>query len=156
MGSSILCLGLQELLAVAYELLAVACEIYFPDQRLNLGCLHWECSLSHCTSREIPLSLLHLNKSLSNCCCCCVVAKVHPTLFDPASQAPLSRGFSRQEYWSGLPFLSAVAPPDPRIKPMPPVLAGGFFTAELPGKPCLSNTQSLFFWASRMFTVGHY
>ena len=42
--------------------------------------------------------------------CCCVVAKLCPTLCDPAwpvaRQAPLSMGFSRQEYWSGLPFLS--------------------------------------------------
>ena len=55
-----------------------------------------------------------------------------------ACQAPLSMGFSRQEYWSGLPFLSPRASSQPRIKPESPVflsLAGRFFTAEPPGKP---------------------
>ena len=44
-----------------------------------------------------------------------------------ACQAPLSMGFSRQEYWSGLPFLSPDDLPDPRIEPASPALAGGFF-----------------------------
>ena len=40
---------------------------------------------------------------------CCLVTKSCPTLLTPwtvAHQAPLSIGFSRQEYWSGLPFPS--------------------------------------------------
>ena len=52
--------------------------------------------------------------------------------------APLSMGFSRQESWSGLPFLPPGDLPDPGIKPVSPVspaLAGGFFTTEPPGKP---------------------
>ena len=44
-----------------------------------------------------------------------------------AHQAPLSMGFPRQEYWSGLPFLSPGALPDPGIKPVFPALAGDFF-----------------------------
>ena len=46
-------------------------------------------------------------------------------------QAPLSMGFSRQEYWSGLPFTPSGDLPDPGIKPessVSPALAGGFFT----------------------------
>ena len=46
-------------------------------------------------------------------------------------QIPLSMGFSRQEYWSGLPFLPPVNLPDPEIEttsPEHPELAGGFFT----------------------------
>ena len=53
-------------------------------------------------------------------------------------QAPLSMGFSQQEYWSGLPFPSPRDLPDPGIKPVSPVtsaLAGGLFTTEPPGKP---------------------
>ena len=49
-----------------------------------------------------------------------------------ARQAPLSMGFSRQEYWSGFPCSSPGGPPDPEITPMslkPPALADGFFTA---------------------------
>ena len=45
-----------------------------------------------------------------------------------ARQAPLSMGFSRQEYWSGLPFPSPGDLPDPGIEPTSPALAGGFFT----------------------------
>jgi hypothetical protein len=44
-------------------------------------------------------------------------------------------GFSRQEYWSGLPSLSPGNLPDLRIELVSPVLAGGFFTAETTGKP---------------------
>jgi len=51
-----------------------------------------------------------------------------------ACQAPLSMGFPRQEYWSGLPFPSPDLP-DPEIEPMSPALAGRFFTAEPRGKP---------------------
>ena len=46
-------------------------------------------------------------------------------------QRSLSMGFSRQEYWSGLPFPSSGDLPDPGIEPaslMSPALAGGFFT----------------------------
>ena len=48
-----------------------------------------------------------------------------------ARQAPLSMGFSRQEYWSGLPFPSPGDLPNPGIEPpslMSPVLTGMFFT----------------------------
>ena len=45
-----------------------------------------------------------------------------------ARQAPLSMGFSRQEYWSGLPFPSPGDPPHPGIESKSPALAGGFFT----------------------------
>ena len=45
-----------------------------------------------------------------------------------AHQAPLSMGFSRQEYWSGLPFPSPGDLPSPGIKPESPALADGFFT----------------------------
>ena len=60
-----------------------------------------------------------------------------PSLCDPMDcslhQAPLSTGFSRQEYWSGLPSPSPRDLPDPGINTMPPELVGTIFTAELPG-----------------------
>ena len=46
-------------------------------------------------------------------------------------------GFSRQEYWSGLPFPPPGDLPDPGIEPASPALAGGVFTRELPGKPTI-------------------
>ena len=45
-------------------------------------------------------------------------------------QAPLSMGFPRQEYWSGLPFLSPGDLHNPALEPTSPALTGGFFTAE--------------------------
>ena len=53
------------------------------------------------------------------------------TLWTVAHQAPLCMGFSKQEYWSGLPFPPPGDLPNPGIKPvsvMSPALIGGFFT----------------------------
>ena len=66
------------------------------------------------------------------------------TLWTTACQAPLYIGFSRQEYWHGLPFPSPGDLPDSGIKPMSPALAGGFFTTEPPGKPTWRATRSQF------------
>ena len=52
-----------------------------------------------------------------------------------ACQAPPSRGFPRQEYWSGLPFPSPGDLPNPGMEPASPALAGRFFITEPPGKP---------------------
>ena len=51
-----------------------------------------------------------------------------------ACQAPLSMRFSRQEYWSGLPFPSSGHLPDPGIKPRFPVLQADSLPSEPPGK----------------------
>ena len=48
------------------------------------------------------------------------------TLWTVAGQTPLSMGFSRQEYWSGLPLPPPRDLPDPEIKPMFPAVAGRF------------------------------
>ena len=67
-------------------------------------------------------------------------AQSNLTLCDPVDctrQAPLSMEFSRQEYWSGLPFPTPADLPDPGIEPISlasPALVGGFFTTELPGQ----------------------
>ena len=52
-------------------------------------------------------------------------------------QASLSMGFSRQEYWSGLPFPSPGDLPDPRIEPRSPALQADSLPSEPPGKPIL-------------------
>ena len=71
--------------------------------------------------------------------CVCVCAKLTqscPTLSNPrpvARQAPLFTGFSRQEYWSGLPLLQGIFPTqglNPHLL-MSPALAGGFFTTSV-------------------------
>ena len=71
------------------------------------------------------------------------------TLWTAACQAPLSMGFSRQDYWSELPFPSAGDLPDLGIKPMAPALAGRFvylfiylfITTEPPGKPSIKKAE---------------
>ena len=50
-------------------------------------------------------------------------------------QAPLSMEFSRQEYWSGLPFPSPGDLPNPGIKPESPALQADALLFELLGKP---------------------
>ena len=55
-----------------------------------------------------------------------------------AYQAPPSMEFSRQEYWSGLPFPSPGDLPDPGIKPIFPALQADALPSEPPGKPQLT------------------
>ena len=81
-----------------------------------------------------PWSMWHL-RSLTRDRTCCLFS--HVQLFTSpwivARQSPLSMGFSRQEYWSGLLFPSPGTLPYPGIKPaflLSPALAGGFFTGE--------------------------
>ena len=67
------------------------------------------------------------------------------TTWTAAHQAPLSMEFSRQEYWSGLPFLSPGDLPDPGIEhvsPVSPALVGRFFTTAPNGKPVKPLTHS--------------
>ena len=61
-----------------------------------------------------------------------------------AFQAPPCMGFSRQDYWSGLPFPSPGDLPDPGNDPESPALAGRFFTTELQGSPGLLLYQCRF------------
>ena len=70
--------------------------------------------------------------------CVCVYVSDSATLWTVAHQAPLSMGFSRQEYWSRLLCPPPGDLPDPGIEPaslMPPALAGGYFTASTTWKP---------------------
>ena len=55
------------------------------------------------------------------CVCALSPVRFFETSWTRAHQAPLSTGFARQEYWSGLPFLSPGHLSDPGIKPMSPV-----------------------------------
>ncbi|KAB0349667.1 hypothetical protein FD755_015209 [Muntiacus reevesi] len=76
----------------------------------------------------------------------CSVARSCPSLCRPMDCTPsgsLSMGFSRQKYWSGLPFPSPGDLPDPGIKPVSPALAGRFFTTEPPRKPITPDLNKL-------------
>ena len=68
----------------------------------------------------------------------CSVVSDSVTPWVAVFQAPLSMGFSRQEYWNGLPFPSPVDLPNPGMEPafsMSPALAGEFFTTDPPVNP---------------------
>ena len=73
----------------------------------------------HLTERETVKSLSHV--------------RLFVTPWTVAGQA--SMGFSRQECWSGSPFPSPGALPDPGIEPRSPALQADAFPSEPPGKP---------------------
>ena len=81
------------------------------------------------------------NSKGEGACKCAKLLQSCLTLCNPwtvARQAPLSMGFSRQGYWSGLPRPPPGDLPDPGIEPKSPgspALAGGYFTSSPPGKP---------------------
>ena len=62
--------------------------------------------------------------------------RLFATPWTVAYQAPPSMGFSRQEYWSGLPFPSPGDLHDPGIKPGSPTLQADALTSEPQGKLC--------------------
>ena len=98
-----------------------------PDPGLNRGLLHFRqilYQLSYQGSKNTG------TKTLQSCL-------ILVTPWTVVCRIPLSMGFFRQEYWSGLPFPSPGDLPDPGIEPaspVPPALAGRFFTSEPPGK----------------------
>ena len=91
--------------------------------------------------------------------------RLYVTLWTVAHQAPLSMGFSRQEYWSGFPCSPPGDLPYPGVKPdslTSPALAGRFFTtsAARETEPCMDCILlqlvschpaylTLFFWAPK-------
>ena len=65
-------------------------------------------------------------------------------------------GYSRQEFWCGLPFPSPGDLPDPGIKPMSPALASGFFTTEPPGNsvPESGTKTTKEYWSEGVMQIG--
>ena len=100
-----------------------------PIKHQHLGQSLWEIKTSFLilVCVKIPLPAFILVQF------CCSVGKSCLTLCDPVDstpEAPLSIGFSRQEYWSGLLFPSPGGLPHSGIEPtsaVSPALAGGFF-----------------------------
>ena len=117
----------------------------------SFACLLWKNVYSsplliflktNCFALYYFLLLSYMNSLYILKVCMHAVTRSCPVLCDPvdyiAHQAPLSREFSRQEYWSGLPFPSPGGLPNPRIEPASPAspaVAGRFFTSVPPGKP---------------------
>ena len=79
------------------------------------------------------------------CRCCCLVARLCPAPLQPHGLYParlLCPWISKQEYWSGLPFLFSRGSFWPRDWIQISYIAGRFFTAEPPGKPQSGGTIS--------------
>ena len=85
-----------------------------------------------CTFSLLPPYAFHNYMYVHECMLSCFSrVRLIVTLWMPACQAPLSLGFSRHEYWSGLPCPPSGDLPNPGIELMSlmsPALAGGFFT----------------------------
>ena len=71
---------------------------------------------------------------MSVCVSCSVVSDSFANLSTVTRQAPLSMEFSRQEYWSGLPFLTPGDLSDLGIEPESPTLQADSLPSEPPGK----------------------
>ena len=92
--------------------------------------------------RQINMHVLQINQTFKpffifKYYFCCSVAKSYLTLCNPmdCSQAPLSRGFPRQKYWSGLPFPPPGDLPDPGIEPASPALQADSLPLSHRGSP---------------------
>ena len=99
-----------------------------------LHCKEILCHLSHQGSRVISV---YLHKY---CTCMLSCIWLFEAQWTVVLRCPLSMGFSRQEYWTGLPFPPPGDLPDPEIKTgsqESPALLWRFFTTEPPGKPYL-------------------
>ena len=115
------------------------------DLKTYRGTLTWENSINNSTEQDnkasgkaIIHSVLALKvkvKSLG------VSDSMTPQTV--AHQAPPSMRFSRQEYWSGLPFPSLGDLPKAGIEPRSPALRADALTSEPPGKPCAHISASL-------------
>ena len=88
------------------------------------------------TLGEWIYSALHL--CMLSCFSC---VQLFVTLWTVAHQPPLFMEFSRQEYWSGLPFPSPGDLPDPVIEAGSPALQSNSLPSEPPGKPPIQNKK---------------
>ena len=113
-------------------------SIKFPN-RQNLSCLYYHCAYVIMWEKTLKKCVIQPTKEGMLICkmqVCMLSHFSHVLLFATpwtlVCQAPLSMGFSRQEYWCGLPCPLPGNLPDPGIKPEYPTslaLAGGFFTS---------------------------
>ena len=79
-------------------------------------------------------------------CYCLVVSNSFTTPWTVTHQAPLSMGFPRQEYWSGLPFLSPEDLPNSGIEPTSPAWQVGSLLLSHLGRPECCYYQSFLLW----------
>ena len=123
----------------------------FPGKSNGVGC--------HCLLRQMTLVPINYHTFFFQCVviivsvCVCVLNCIRLFVSHGLQPARLlcAWNFSRQEYWSGLPFPPPGDLPNLGIEPMslgPPALAGGFFPMAPPGKPVviIPNEQKTYRW----------
>jgi len=110
---------------------ALTSKFYFPQSfSESARGIQWIISAGPFTHRDFCCYLVAKS--------CLILLQLHgpgSMLLWLAHQAPLLMGFSRQEYWNGLPFPSPGDLPNPRIKPTSPVLAVDSLTLSHLGSP---------------------
>ena len=96
-------------------------------------------------SKITQLTHTHTQTHIYVCVCATLLSHVQlfATLWTLACQAPLSVGFSRQEYWSRLPYLPLGDLPNAGIEPRSPTLQADSLPAEPPEKPENTGEGSL-------------
>ena len=112
---------LQILKDDAVKVLHLICQPIWKTQQWPQD---WKRSVFIPIPKKVKLKVKSLNR-----------VQLFATLWTIAQQAPPSMGFSRQEYWSGLPFPSPGDLPNPGIEPTSPALQADALTSEPPGKP---------------------
>ena len=105
------------------------CPRDFPGKNTGVGSISLLYFYSYINAQSHPLKMLLLLLSCFSRVQLCV------TPLTAAHQAPLSMGFSRHEYWSGLPFPSLGDLPDPGIEPRSPALQADALPSEPGGRP---------------------
>ena len=126
------------LLCESWTRLMTCVSIKFPN-RQNLSCHYYHCAYVIMWENTLKKCVIQLTKEGMLICKMQVCMLSHFSLvllfatpWTIVCQAPLSMGFSRQEYWCGVPCPLEGDLPDPEIKPEYPAslaLAGGFFTS---------------------------
>ena len=106
-----------------------------------------------CAIQQVLISYLFLYvvrvKSLSH-------VRLFTTLWTVAHQAPLSKGFSRQEYWSGLQYSSPGDLPDPGIELRSPTLQADPLPSEPHGIPFICSSHTVFTKTIFLVIYGHW
>ena len=90
----------------------------------------WECKLIQTLWKTVWRFFKKKQGIKLSCVCvlsCFSCVRIFAALWTVAHQAPLSMGFSRQEYWRGLPCPPPGDLPNPGIEPTSPALLGGFY-----------------------------
>ena len=114
----------------------------------NNGNFHYLliCVFISVTILESSLEIFAEAEDVYILCCVCLVAQLYPTLCDCrdcSCQVPLSMGFSRQEYWSGLPCPPPADLLNPEIKPRSATLQVASLSSEPRRKPKNTGVGSL-------------